>query len=55
MTNKGVKIYPCTCLNKWQDKEYGKGNRLHNYCNRPNSTEEMKGLRCTVCGSTKGI
>jgi len=31
---------------KFQDKEYGKGNRLHNL---------MKdgGFRCTVCGSVK--
>jgi len=53
--NKGSKIHPCNCDNKFQDKEYGQGNRVHNYCNNPVSKEPMKGLRCTVCGKVKAI
>lgn len=37
----------CTCKHEYQDKEYGKGNRVHNSC--------AKGYRCTVCGDIKGL
>lgn len=41
-------ILKCTCSHEFQDRTYGKGNRVHN---------EQKGAsaRCTVCGNSKGI
>ena len=38
-------IYPCQCESEYQDKAYGKGNRIFN---------EGKGkCKCTVCGKDK--
>lgn len=37
-------VKKCTCENKFQDKEYGKGMRLHNIREKANTN------RCTVCG-----
>ena len=37
-----VKIMTCTCKSKYQDKKYGKGNRVFN--------EGEKVYRCSVCG-----
>ena len=34
----------CTCFSNYQDKKYGKGNRLHNLTRK-------EGARCTVCGN----
>lgn len=42
-----TKIMKCNCKNDFQDKKYGKKNRLFN--------RTIKGFRCTVCGSDKGI
>lgn len=42
-------ILPCTCKNEYQDKEYGKGNRVHNPCKKNTSA------RCTVCGKEQAI
>ncbi len=41
MADKKCVVKPCTCTNTWQDKKYGKGNRLHN--------PTAKGHRCTIC------
>jgi len=55
MSDKEVKaettqIKPCNCVSKFQDKQYGNGNRLHNYAkNHPKGG----GWRCTVCGKEK--
>lgn len=35
-------ILPCSCKSEYQDRQHGKGMRVHNPCNR--------GYRCTVCG-----
>lgn len=37
----GCKIMVCTCKNEYQDKKYGKQQRVFN--------EAIKGWRCTVC------
>lgn len=38
-------IKPCSCKSEYQDKLYGKGNRLFN--------EGVKNVTCTVCGTKK--
>ena len=40
-----TKIVKCTCEHKFQDKQYGKGNRLANQITR----DKMPMWRCTVC------
>ena len=42
----------CECINEYQDKVYGKGNRVVNIFK--STPTEMKG-RCTVCGKEKSI
>ena len=44
------KIMKCTCEHKYQDKKYGKGNRVHNEITR---TTNLMNWRCTVCGKEK--
>lgn len=34
----------CSCKHDFQDKTYGKGNRLMNEC------KDGKAFRCTICG-----
>jgi len=41
-------ITKCTCADKYQDKTYGKGNRVHN-----EMTKDPTKCRCTVCGNEK--
>lgn len=44
-----TKIVKCTCQHEWQDKQYGKGNRVMN------KTTKLDEYRCTVCEKvTKG-
>lgn len=38
----GCVIRKCVCKSAFQDRLYGKGNRVHNNTN--------DGVRCTVCG-----
>lgn len=38
----------CTCVSKFQDREYGQGLRVMNV------TKELK-WRCTVCGQVHGM
>ena len=38
-------IKPCKCEHEFQDRKYGRNQRVHNTCN--------KGARCSVCGDTK--
>jgi len=44
-----AQIYGCNCSHEFQDKRYGKGQRVH--------SEAGKGtkLRCTVCSKEKTI
>ena len=37
----GVKVTACTCSHAFQDRTYGRGQRVHN--------ATAKGWRCTVC------
>lgn len=41
----------CTCYSPFQDRKYGKGVRVHNYCRRASGL----GARCTVCGDVKEV
>ena len=36
-------IKKCTCAHEYQDRKYGKGNRVWN--------PTLKGIRCTVCAT----
>ena len=45
-----TKVLPCACAHEYQDKQYGKGNRLHNWARAAMKTG---GWRCTVCGKEK--
>ena len=38
-----VRIKKCTCESQYQDKKYGKDNRVHNITVKDKN-------RCTVCG-----
>ena len=42
-----TKILKCDCKHEFQDKQYGKGNRVHN-----ESTKD-KLWRCTICEKTR--
>lgn len=44
-----TKVMKCNCENDFQDKKYGKQNRLHNI-----TADKMKG-RCTVCANTVNL
>jgi len=44
-------IKKCDCKSKYQDKRYGKGNRVHNELSRKQSASIE--YRCTVCGRVK--
>jgi len=51
-------ILPCTCKHKFQDEEYGEGNRVHNYApgGGGGATAGKKpGYRCTVCLKMKPV
>jgi len=44
-------IRACTCASPYQDKHYGKGQRVHNVGGDPKSN--VRKYSCTVCGQTK--
>jgi hypothetical protein len=46
-----TKIKRCKCEHKFQDKQYGKHRRVHNYAEKVRGGNG--GWRCTVCGSVK--
>lgn len=50
-----VKVLKCKCPHDFQDKQYGKSNRLHNQMGK--SKKDAKTLdakwRCTVCEDKK--
>jgi len=45
----GTKIMKCKCVHTFQDKTYGKGNRVHNVKQRDSKIQ----YRCTVCGNVR--
>lgn len=45
-----VEIRPCACVSPYQDKNYGKGQRVYNVCGGKNKGK----LRCTVCARQIG-
>lgn len=45
-------IKQCTCQSEYQDKKYGKGNRVHNTAK--NKSGKGEAGRCTVCSNLKG-
>ena len=47
-------ILPCNCQSTFQDREHGKGMRVHNPCKLKNTTSS-KGWRCTVCSREKPV
>lgn len=49
-----TEVLKCSCENKFQDKEYGKGYRVHNYMGNSKS-QQYKLVKCTVCGTVKSI
>ena len=46
----GTAIIKCSCKHEFQDKQYGAGNRVHNYAR---SANREGGWRCTVCQVVK--
>lgn len=40
-------VKKCTCKHEYQDKKYGKNNRVFNVT--------VKGYRCTVCGKDEKV
>lgn len=47
-----VKIIACKCQHEFQDKQYGKGMRVHNEAK--SKIASSPAYRCTVCGDKKG-
>ena len=47
-----TKVLPCKCQHEFQDKTYGKGQRLHNWAEKAFKTAGG-GWRCTVCEDLK--
>lgn len=45
-------ILPCNCKHKFQDEEYGKGNRVHNLKEKDH---KKTGWKCTVCSDVKPV
>ena len=43
-TGPTTSVRSCTCVSRFQDREYGHGMRLHN------RRVKTPGWRCTVCG-----
>lgn len=49
-TKASCKITSCDCKHEYQDKMYGRGQRVHNPCKRGTDSVDY---RCTVCGKKK--
>lgn len=45
----GTMVLSCTCKHDFQDKQYGKGNRLHNVSGNGGKAA------CTVCSTPKSV
>jgi hypothetical protein len=48
-----VKKLKCNCKHSFQDKEHGKGIRVHNFA--PKGNQGSPGWRCTVCKNVKAV
>jgi hypothetical protein len=46
---KPLEIRPCICIHAYQDRVYGKGQRVHNL----SQGGKRSTATCTVCGSKK--
>lgn len=44
-------IKECRCKHKFQDEQYGEGNRVHNFAEK--GFNGSTGWRCTVCKDVK--
>lgn len=44
-------ILSCVCRHRFQDSEYGSGQRLHNIATK--GYQGRAGARCTVCGKVR--
>ena len=40
--SQGTKIIKCTCSNEFQDKEYGKNNRVHNHADKKGAEKDYR-------------
>ena len=47
--SQGTKIIKCNCPNEFQDKEYGKNNRVHNHADKKGAEKDR--FKCTSCGT----
>lgn len=47
-----TKIILCICEHKFQDKKYGKQQRVHNMTKQSSPRADQR-WRCTVCGKEK--
>lgn len=45
-----MKVLKCSCQHSFQDKQYGKGKRIHNISHCKGAVVKY---RCTVCSSIK--
>jgi hypothetical protein len=43
----------CTCKHEWQDRQYGKQQRVHNPGPKKGASGKASNWICTVCGSKK--
>lgn len=50
--NKGTAILMCSCTHEFQDKQYGRQLRVHNFA-KSHPEKVRGGWRCTVCGHVK--
>lgn len=48
-------VVPCKCSHEFQDKRYGKGNRVANETAKQNHKDNWAEVRCTVCKATHRI
>lgn len=48
-----TRTIPCVCDNPYQDKLYGRGNRLFNHA--PSKQTKPNRYRCTVCKAEREV
>jgi hypothetical protein len=49
--SSNVAILRCDCKHSFQDRQYGPGMRVHNYCHSDKNKDTP--WRCTVCGTNR--
>lgn len=42
-------VRPCTCIHVFQDKQYGRGQRVHNFALKAKEGSAKGAWRCSVC------